>query len=685
MKYVNLILLIFLSNILVAQTKIDSLEALLPKKQGLEKVGVLNKLAYAYWNVSPDKGLNYANMAHTIAFKEDSKVDIAKSLQNIGINYWAKSEFYLALENFQKSLKIYQEINNLKGTCSLLTNMGVIYKNLSDYENALKYYLKSLKISEENGFTDLYIKTIGNISSIYLAQQNYHKALEYVQEAIDLSDQQGDASNLPALLNTMGQIYDVQNNYKEAQTTYKKALQLNRKNKNNYGTTISLLNIGSTEYNLKNYASAIKYFKESLILSEKINDRVGVLFANKSIGIIHKEQHRFGSALSYYKKSFDLAIELNLKEEKLDIYKNYAELYKSLGKFNISLEYLEKFISLKDSIYNENSSKQIAEMQTKYDSEKKEKENELLRKNSEIQYLAIAKQTTIRNSFIALSVFIILIAIILYSRFKIKKDANAILSKKNNLIEEQKEELLLKNNTLTEQYDQVKLLNATKDKFFKIISHDLKSPFNSILGFSELLNSNYYSLNDHDRIDMIGEIDRSSKFAYELLINLLTWARTQAGDTIISKEPLILKELVETCANLYGQSAVAKNIDIIVNIPADITLTIDKNTSLIFIGNLINNAIKFTPEGGLISINTSEEDNFVCLHIVDTGVGMSPDVIKNLFKIDENTSTEGTNNEKGTGLGLILCKEFVEKNGGEIDVTSEVGTGSEFTVTIPND
>jgi signal transduction histidine kinase len=150
----------------------------------------------------------------------------------------------------------------------------------------------------------------------------------------------------------------------------------------------------------------------------------------------------------------------------------------------------------------------------------------------------------------------------------------------------------------------------------------------------------------------------------------------------MNKEPLILKELVETCANLYGQSAVAKNIDIVVNIPTGITLTMDRNTSLIFIGNLINNAIKFTPEGGLLSINTSEEENFVRLHIVDTGIGMPPEVIKNLFKIDESISTQGTNNEKGTGLGLILCKEFVEKNGGDISVISEVGKGSEFIITL---
>lgn len=664
-------MVLLFSNCLFAQTKIDSLEALLPNKLELEKVKVLNELAYAYWNVSADKGLNYAEMAYSIALKKESKTDIAKSLQNIGINHWAKSEFHIALEYFQKSLKIYEEIDDLKGTCSLYTRIGVVYKNLSDYENALKYYLHSLKISEENGFIDLYIKTIGNISSIYLIQQNYVKALGYVQEAIDLSEKQGDSSNMAAFLNTMGQIYDVQKNYKEAQATYKRALELNKKNRDNYGTTINLLNIGNTEYYLKNYASALVYFNESLILSTKINDQVGVLFANKSIGLVHKEQHRFDSALSYYKKSFDLAIELNLKEEKLDLFKNYADLYKSMGQYEKSLFYLENYLPLKDSIFNEKSSRQIAEMQTKYDSEQKEKENELLRKNSEIQKLEIAKQTNLRNSFIGVSFLIILMITILLNRFSIKKKANKLL--------------ILKNEVISNQRDELKEINSTKDRFFSIISHDLRSPFNSILGITDLLLNDYNNTDDTQRKELLSLLNESSQSAYELLDNLLTWARTQTGRIKISKEPLNLKELVTSSIAPYKYNASKKNIEIVINILPEIKLSIDRNTSIVFIGNLVNNAIKFTPEGGTITINNHEDKDDIKLHIIDTGVGMTSEVIGKLFKIEENTTTKGTNNEKGTGLGLILCKELINLNDGSILVLSKVGKGSEFIISLPKE
>ncbi len=668
MKKLIVIILLLFSNYLFAQNQIDSLESLLPNKQGIDKAILLNDLAYEYWSVAPDKGLEYAKMAYSIAVKEDSKINIAQSLQGIGVNNWAKSEFNIALDNYQKSLKIHQELNNTYSISSLMSNIGIVYKDLSDYENSLKYHFESLKISEENRFTNLYINTISNISSIYLSQKNYPKALEYAQEAIKLSEKHGNINNLALQLNTIGEVYESQKKYKKAKSTYQKCLDLDIKNGNNYGKAISLYNIGSTEYHLKNYNSAIANFNRSLTLSKQIEDQVGILLSNKSLGLIHKDQNQYNSALGHYKISLDLAIELNLKKEKLDIYKKYYELYKSVDKYDKSIDYLERFISLKDSIFTKNSLTQIAEMQTKYESEKKEKENELLRKNSEIQNLAIAKQTNLRNSFIGLSIIVSLMIISLLNRFRLNKKANKILITKNEVISNQRDKL-------TET-------NSTKDKFFSIISHDLRSPFNSILGFSNLLVEDYDNIDDKQKRKIINSLNKSTKLAYDLLANLLTWARTQTGKIEINKEILNLKKLTETSIAPYLSNALHKNIEIEINIPSKTTISLDKNTAITFISNLVSNAIKFTPQNGIIKINYHESKDNIELHFIDNGVGMSSEIIEKLFKIDENISTNGTNNEKGTGLGLILCKEFINKNGGDISVISEIGKGSDFIITL---
>ena len=225
--------------------------------------------------------------------------------------------------------------------------------------------------------------------------------------------------------------------------------------------------------------------------------------------------------------------------------------------------------------------------------------------------------------------------------------------------------------------------NVTKDKFFKIISHDLRGPFNTIIGFSNLLNEEYDSFDDLRRKDCIQQINMSSIYSFNLLENLLTWARTQTDEIKINKEELNLKKLVETAISTALLLANSKNISVNNNVQPELILSIDKNTALTFIRNIVNNAIKFTHKGGYITIDSHVNEDSISLHITDTGVGISPEVIDQLFQIGKDISTNGTNNEKGTGLGLILCKEFIERNGGSITVKSEVNKGSEFIIVLP--
>ena len=250
-------------------------------------------------------------------------------------------------------------------------------------------------------------------------------------------------------------------------------------------------------------------------------------------------------------------------------------------------------------------------------------------------------------------------------------------------ISKQKEKLQIQAEELKASNDKLNILNSTKDKFFAIISHDLKSPFNSILGFTNLLVEDYNNFDEAQKKKIINSLNKTAQSTYKLLENLLTWAKTQRGEIEINKKAFNLKELVETSIAPYKYSASQKKIEIVINILPDANISVDRNTSMRIIGNLTNNAIKFTPEGGTITISYHENGDSIEIHILDTGVGMTSEVIGKLFRIEKGISTKGTNNEKGTGLGLILCKEFINKNGGNISVKSEVGKGSEFIITFP--
>lgn len=226
-------------------------------------------------------------------------------------------------------------------------------------------------------------------------------------------------------------------------------------------------------------------------------------------------------------------------------------------------------------------------------------------------------------------------------------------------------------------------LNATKDKFFSIIAHDLKSPFNSIIGYGELLIEHVKEKN-YERIeDFANIVLKSSYRAMDLLKNLMEWSQSQTGRLVFNPEKIEIKPFIDETTQFYEGIAKQKLITIKNNFPNNDTIFADEAMISTLFRNLISNAIKFTKPYGEIAISVEKKPNEYVFSVSDNGVGIPKDSIDKLFRIDQSFSTNGTNNEKGTGLGLILCKEFVEKHGGKIWVESEEGKGSSFYFTLP--
>jgi PAS domain S-box-containing protein len=231
---------------------------------------------------------------------------------------------------------------------------------------------------------------------------------------------------------------------------------------------------------------------------------------------------------------------------------------------------------------------------------------------------------------------------------------------------------------------ELKEANLTKDKFFTIIAHDLRSPFTSILGFSRLMNDDYDDFDDEDRKMMVQQILSSTETTYQLLDNLLAWAKSQLGRTSFNPEDFFIESLIKETVQQANGQALSKNISILFESSDFNIVYADINMTRVVLRNLISNAIKYSNHESEIKINVRLEDDFVTIEIIDKGVGMEESVVDALFSIgNKGTSTKGTDNEKGTGLGLILVKEYVERNGGKITVQSEQGEGSLFRFTIP--
>lgn len=225
---------------------------------------------------------------------------------------------------------------------------------------------------------------------------------------------------------------------------------------------------------------------------------------------------------------------------------------------------------------------------------------------------------------------------------------------------------------------------AEKDKFFSIIAHDLKSPFNSIVGISEVLvenvrDKNYESIEEYSNI-----IHKSSILAMDLLLNLMEWAQSQTGRMIFAPKSFNIDELITELIWMFESSAFQKKVRIVKVVPPETIVYADKAMVSTILRNLISNAIKFSYPGGEISVSVTKNLNGLIVAVSDTGMGIPNEVIGKLFRIDQNITTRGTQNEQGTGLGLILCKDFIEKHGGKIGIESEPGKGSRFYFNIPN-
>lgn len=262
------------------------------------------------------------------------------------------------------------------------------------------------------------------------------------------------------------------------------------------------------------------------------------------------------------------------------------------------------------------------------------------------------------------------------------QETNRLLEERQEEIIRQSEELAAQAQHLTITNTELERLNKTKDKFFSIIAHDLRNPFNAIMGFSDLLCHDFNDMDDKQKQGLLELINLSSESAYNLLDNLLQWARTQTDKIKFNPEYLELSEVVKQVIDLHGIIAEKKQVTIENTITDSTRVYADRNMIHTVIRNLISNAIKFSHKGGKVYLSAFENGEMTEIVIRDDGIGMSRENLSMLFRIDTYYSTAGTSGESGTGLGLIICKEFVEKNNGRIRATSMAGQGTAISFTL---
>jgi len=543
-------------------------------------------------------------------------------LNTIAANYLNQGRYKKALSNFTKAYEIADSMQLKKILTNISLNIGTTLLYNEDLEQAIGYFEKVIEISDSSDSNLAYASALNNLGSCYSRMADHKKALTYFEKALVPYQHLNNKFQIAQLYANLGQSNYLLGRIEAAKPFLNKAIDLNRTSRSTNQLIINLIILGKLQLQEKEYLHA----KFSLFEAKELVDKY------------------------------------NINYNKVDLYMAISHYFESTNQYKKALDFKQKQLNYKDSIFNVDHQQQITELETKFQSKQKENENQILRKDLSLEKMRVKEQINIRNFLLALSLLIITLVIILLNRARIKKRAHKI-------IEKQKVEL--------------EKANKTKDKFFSIIAHDLKSPFSALLGFSELLATSYDDMDDKERKSFINDLHTASQSTFSLVENLLTWSRIQQGNITISKTKNDIFNLIENGILANQSSAKLKNITILNKLNCHTPVWVDKFSIETVIGNLVSNAIKFTQEEGSINISMKEEVDQLIISISDTGVGMTNEQIQNLFRIDKNISTTGTNNETGTGLGLILCKEFIEQNNGNIWVESEIDNGSVFSFSVP--
>lgn len=574
--------------------------------------------------------LDYQHQALELYEKRQNEQGMLECMNELADIYIRTKEYEQAMEYKFQALKLEEKFGNERAIAQSLTQMAALYTELGNYELAFNKCSQAIttreKLNDRRGLAESY-KVLG---LVHAKSKNYRQALEYLRKSLVIKDTLKTKTDVGEVLNNIGDVYNTEGNPQQAEIFYKQAYEKEQGLGNKKGMTQSLINLGKNSIDLKDYQKSANYLKQALLYAQETNSKEDIDNCFLYLSKIYEQSKNVTEALKYYK-----------------LYTEYQK-----------------------QIFDENTDKKIAEMHEIIETNRREKEIAFINQERKIHALELKEANISRDNLrliIAFVVFSFILALvvvrILNKKNKQLAESNALITQKSMLMEE---------------------LNSTKNKFFSIIAHDLKAPLNSLSGFSNLIINHIEALSKDEIKMMAVDLDKSIRNLYDLLNNLLTWARSQMNTIEFKPVNLEVNALFDDLIGLIQLNAQNKKIHLVTNVSTEIKIYADENAVKTILRNLASNALKFTPEDGKVTLAAKQyNEHFVQISVNDTGVGMEALTLTKIFRIETKHSTKGTQGESGTGLGLLLCKEFVEKNGGTISVESIVDVGTTFKILLP--
>ena len=672
------------------------------------KAALYCRLAETYSDVDFDSLMKYADAGLRLSRELGFRRGIARSLRLRGVASEHKNLYDTARAYHHEALRIFQELGDKSGEALTYRSIAASYYRQTNYPRAIEYNTRSVQLSNDEGDYSQVGMAYADIGGIYTDQGANTDALSYYLKALTAFDKVKDLRGTSLCLINIATVYSALGDYKKAGEYLKQAIPINERLDEKEVVFANNVNMGVVYGDMKDYRSALKTFGIAAQMADLIGDKSWINMVSGNIADAYFQMGIYDTAYPLFERVFKLAGELadtnvlvqaesslgkmdvagkrykegiqrleevlgiaqnkKMKQYVFDISGYLTNAYDETKDYKKALDYERMHSAYQDSLKNDKTDKHLQQLQFDYELQKKENEIAMLDNNRKLAQSKAEKQKVVEWSLGAGLVLVLVMAILLYRSAKFEK--------KNRL------EMLRQKEELQKQAARLEELVRFKDKTFSVLSHDLRGPMGTLTTAMMMLDE--FILSPEEFAKIKPEINKQLVSLNSLLDNLLNWARVSIEGSISANPELTdLRALAGENVVLLRETAGRKRITLNVEM-GEAFAYCDFGQLDIVIRNLISNAIKFTPVGGEVTITSWVSAGRTFLSVKDTGVGMPADKVAKLFTVSADSRTYGTQGEKGTGLGLLLCNDFVRSNNGSIRVESEVNNGSNFIIELPS-
>jgi signal transduction histidine kinase len=732
----SVILIIFLGTgpaICQDQAHIDSLEYMLKHHElgDDELTGVFLELAQAYGYNAPEKSIEYGKEALDLSRETGNQINEALALRSIGVSNHFLDRYDIAKQYYDSSLTISVEAGYKDGEGASIYNIGSIYEHLGDYNRALENYLKALKLREESQDPRAMVYIHSGIGNIYKYQNNYEQALESFNNGLLISEELGLENEIAYSKYNIGLVYDDIHDYEKALSYFQESLEIRRAINDKNGIASSEQALGESYLSLGDYEKALEHFKEALAIATEIDTKWNMISAMISIGDVLIETEQYADVLQYLDSALELGREINSKALIRNSYHSLSEYYASIAAYESALDYFKLYSALNDSIYNDETSKQITAMQTLYETEKKDKEIQVQKAEIKGNEAELRRRNIQRYALLVGITLVIILMAVLHRSYIHKKRTNVLLTQQNREINQHQEEIKAQRDYLQklneelgvqkEELEEVlKNLKETQSQlvesermaslgqFTAGAAHELNNPVNFISGNVKPLKrdienilqviSKYDSVIQEQKLEgKFTQVEALKKeLELEFVIEEIHKLLEGINEGALRSAQIVkgLRSFSGLDSDSYEFTNIHEGMDAAVDLLEDRLgdrIMVNKNygdipdieclpakLNQVFL-NLLNNSIQAIDGKGEISIKTSHSNNTVKISVKDNGQGMEAEVLANCFEPFFTTHEVG----EGVGLGLSISYGIAKQHGGQIDVSSSPGEGAEFVITLP--